>query len=175
MTSSALDHGTMSGRVSMPVIAQDLARHRVLANQHLVERTRADSIVQVADDLVGLHATSPTTPYLSLHERTRGFGSADIDDAIYERRSLVRLKAMRGTVFLLSRRLAPLVFAATRAATFASDRRWLGTNEKAYARLAPEVLAAMSGQSFTVGELRKALRADAGSRGSSPCCAARGE
>lgn len=151
----------MGARVSMPVVAQDAALRRVLARHHLMKRTGAAGIVQVADDVVGLHATSPTTPYLSLHERILGFGFADLEDAVYERRDLVRLKAMRGTVFLLSRRLAPLVFAATRAATLASDRRWLGTNDEAYQRVAPKVLAALAGKSFTVAELRKTLGADA--------------
>lgn len=68
---------------------------------------------------------------------------------------------MRGTVFVVSRRFAPVVFAATRAATATSGRRWLGTHEHAYARLAPKVLAALAGQSLTVRELRKTLGADA--------------
>ena len=93
----------------------------------------------VADDVVGVHATSPATPYLSLHSRIRDLRPADLDDASYGQRSLLRLKGMRGTVFLFSRGLAPLVFAATRAATLASDRRWLAVNEQAYARLAPAV------------------------------------
>ena len=98
----------------------------------------------MADDVVGLHATLPATPYLSLRERVQCFLATDLDDALYGRRSLVRLKAMRGTVFVLSRRLAPVVFVATRAATAASDRRWLGTNEQAYALLVPRVLAALA-------------------------------
>ena len=118
-------------------------------------------MVGIADDVVGLHATSPTTPYLSLHARLDGFACADLDDAVYERQSLVRLKAMRGTVFLWSRRLAPLAFAATRAATVASDRRWLGTNDAVFARLAPKVLGALAGQSLSVSELRKTLGDDA--------------
>lgn len=151
----------MGARVSKPIVAEDAALRRVLTKHHLLTRTEASGIVQVADDVVGLHATSPTTPYLSLHERIRSFSSADLDDAVYEQRSLVRLKAMRGTVFLMSRRLAPVVFAATRAATLASDRRWLGTNDEAYARLAPKVLAALAGQPSTAAELRKTLEADA--------------
>jgi hypothetical protein len=68
---------------------------------------------------------------------------------------------MRGTVFLFSRRLAPLVFAATRAATLASDRRWLAINADGYARLAPKVVGALAGQSLTVKQLRQVLGADA--------------
>lgn len=130
------------------VVEQDAALRRVLARHHLLNRTDAGGVVGVADDVIGLHATSPATPYLSLHERIRG-PFTDLDDALYERRSLVRFKAMRGTVFLVSRRLAPVIFAATRAATLASDRRWLATNDEVYACLAPKVLAALAGQALT--------------------------
>ncbi|MGQ0802902.1 MAG: hypothetical protein ACT4PI_03420 [Actinomycetota bacterium] len=50
----------MGARVSKPVAAYDAAIRRVLARHHLVNRTGADGIVEVADDVVGLHATSPT-------------------------------------------------------------------------------------------------------------------
>lgn len=157
----------MGTPASIPVLEPDVALRGVLARHHLLNRAEAGvgSIVQVADDMVGLHATIPATPYLSLHERIRPFDSTDLDDALYGRRSLVRLKAMRGTVFVVSRRLAPVVFAATRGATVASDRRWLATNEQAYARLAPKVLAALAGRSLTVRELRETLGAAAGLSG----------
>jgi hypothetical protein len=64
-------------------------------------------------------------------------------------------------VFLFSRRLAPLVFAATRAATLASDRRWLAASADAYARLAPKVVGTLAGRSLTVKQLRQVLGADA--------------
>lgn len=150
----------MGARGSVVVVDQRSALWRVLERHHLLESTDPAGVVEVADDVVGLHATSPSTPYLSLHARKRGFLSRDLDDALYERRSLVRVKAMRGTVFLWSLDLAPLVFAATRAATVASDRRWLGINGEDYERVAPRVLAALAGQSLTVAELRKALEAD---------------
>jgi hypothetical protein len=151
----------MGAQGSMRVVRQDAVRRRVLAKHDLLSRAGAGGAVQVADDVVGLHATSPTTPYLSLFERVQGFASDHLEDALYERRDLVRLKGMRGTVFLFSRRLAPLVFAATRAATLASDRRWLATNADGYARLAPKVVGALAGQSLTVKQLRQVLGADA--------------
>jgi winged helix DNA-binding protein len=99
-------------------------------------------------------------PYQSLHERISDFASADLEKALYERRELMRLKAMRGTVFVWSRRLASLAFAATRAATLAADRRWLAANDRTYARLASRVLAVLAGRSLTVAELRRTLGDD---------------
>lgn len=150
----------MTVSASTPALQHDAALWRVLAQQHLIEPAPGAALAAIADDLVGLHATSPATPVLSLHARVRGFALADLEDALYERRALVRLKAMRGTVFVFSRQMAPLVFAATRAATLASDRRWLGTSAPTYERLAPEVQAALAGQSLTVAELRKVLGDD---------------
>lgn len=151
----------MAARESISLEQQRSVLRRVLGRHHLLEPPGPASVVEVADDVVGLHATSPSTPHLSLHARIGAFASGALEDALYDRRSLVRLKAMRGTVFLWSRRLAPLVFAATRAATVASDRRWLGINDKDYARLAPRVLATLAGHSLSVAELRKTLAVDA--------------
>lgn len=146
----------------VPEVPRDAALRRVLARHHLLDQSGAAGVARVADDLVGLHSTSPRTPYLSLHQRIRGFAATDLDDALYQSHDLVRLKAMRGTVFAFTPRLAPLAFAATRAATVASDRRWLKTNDQTYNRLAPRVLATLAGhgsgrQGLSVAELRKSL------------------
>lgn len=157
---ASVDPVGVGAPVSVPVVQQDAALRRVLAKHHLLDQTGVGGVVQVADDVVGLHATSPITPYLSVHERIPGFASADLEAALYERGDLVRLKSMRGTVFLLSRRLAPIAFAATRAATLASDRRWLRMSDLTYRRLVPKVLATLADRALTVSELRKTLGAN---------------
>lgn len=83
------------------------------------------SVLQVARDTVGLHSTLPGTPYLSLHARIDAFTTDDLETEVYDRRSLVRLKVMRGTVFLLTHDLAQIAFAATSEVTLERDRRWL--------------------------------------------------
>ena len=62
--------------------------------------------------LVVLHATDPATVYLSVLARSATSTPADVYEAIYERRTLVRWMAMRRTLFLLSRADVPLVQAA---------------------------------------------------------------
>jgi winged helix DNA-binding protein len=142
------------------VVDRDRIVHHVLAKHHLLSETAADDAVRVADDLVGLHGTSAMSPYLALHARLRVFASGDLDRELYERRSLFRLKGMRGTVFVLSRRIGPIVFAATRATTLSRDRRWLGLDDAVYAEAAPAVLEALAGGSLSLTELRKLLHAD---------------
>jgi hypothetical protein len=89
-------------------------RQYVLRKQHLLEGTEEDHVVPVVEDIVALHATSATTPYLSLWARMRGFQPADLDQAFYVDRQLIRLEAMRGTLFITTVATAPMLFQATR-------------------------------------------------------------
>lgn len=117
-------------------------------------------MLQVTQATVGLHSTLPGTPYLSLNARIRGLTIDDLDKEVYDRRSLIRLKVMRGTVFLLTHELAQIAFAATSGATLGRDRGWSLIDQPAYRRLAPLVLDALGERSLTVAELRGQIGAD---------------
>src|SRR5262249_15631017 len=52
--------------------------------------------------LVGLHASDPATPYLSLWARCPRFGTADLDTELYQKRSAVKHLAMRRTLWLVN-------------------------------------------------------------------------
>lgn len=52
--------------------------------------------------LVGLHASDPATPYLSLWARSAGFGTTDLDSELYEKRSVVKHLAMRRTLWVVN-------------------------------------------------------------------------
>ena len=75
-------------------------RRARLARRHFLG-DRAESIGDVTADLVGLHATDPATPYLSLWARLPGFTVADLDAELYKRRSLVKHLAMRRTLWMV--------------------------------------------------------------------------
>ena len=71
----------------------------------------------------GLHSTDPATVYLSLYNRLAGFRVADLDDALYERRTLTRILGMRRTLFVVPRDLAAVIDAACTKALIAGERR----------------------------------------------------
>ena len=98
-------------------------RARLVARHHLA--TPADSIEQVAGDLVGLHSSDPATVYLSLWARLASFKTADLGDALYERRSLLRLLAMRRTMFVVPRELAAILQHSCTDALVPGERRKL--------------------------------------------------
>jgi hypothetical protein len=76
-------------------IAERRAR---LARRHFLSEP-ASSISEAIGSLIGLHATDPATPYLSLWARLPGFTVADLDAALYQQRTVVKHLAMRRTLW----------------------------------------------------------------------------
>ena len=85
----------------------DQRRARLVARHHL-GGTAADP-VQATTDLVVLHATDPATVYLSVLARCPSVTFKDIARAMYDDRTLVRMLAMRRTLFLVPADLVPVV------------------------------------------------------------------
>ena len=94
-------------------------RHR-LAPGH-----RARDVVEAADSLVALHATSPDSVYLSAWARVDGMELADMDRALYEDRALVKHLAMRRTLFVFPRESLGFAQAGASSRVAAAERRRL--------------------------------------------------
>ena len=75
-------------------------RRRRLGVRHHLARS-APSVVVVAGDLVGIHSSDPSTVFLSARARLTGFEPGDLEAALYEERSLVRVLGMRRTLFVV--------------------------------------------------------------------------
>lgn len=75
--------------------------------------------------VIALHASDPASVYLSVLARTSSSTLADVAQALYERRSLVRWMAMRRTLFVFPREDVPLVQAAVSTALAAMLRKRL--------------------------------------------------
>lgn len=76
-------------------------------------------------DMTVLHATDSATVYLSLLARVDEIAVADVDEALHERRSVVRQLAMRRTLFGVPRELLGDVLGSAGARLAAAQRRAL--------------------------------------------------
>ncbi|OBF35161.1 hypothetical protein A5724_15655 [Mycobacterium sp. ACS1612] len=85
----------------------------------------ADSIDHAVADLVGLHATDPATPYLSLWARLNGFTVGDLDTELYEHRTLLKHLAMRRTLWTVRAADLPLIQSAASDRVADNERRRL--------------------------------------------------
>jgi hypothetical protein len=62
--------------------------------------------------LIGLHATDPASIYLTVFARMGNFHVSDLERALYEERSLIRMLGMRRTMFVFPSELEPVIQAA---------------------------------------------------------------
>ncbi|MFJ2935426.1 winged helix DNA-binding domain-containing protein [Streptomyces sp. NPDC087219] len=90
-------------------------RARLGVRHRLAGSARAGSAEEVAGSLVALHGTDPASVFLAVGARLAGKAGpvADVERALYEERSLVRMHGMRHTVFVFPAALAPAVQAST--------------------------------------------------------------
>lgn len=97
---------------------------------------------------------------LSLAVRLRAFEPAALDRAIREDRSVVRVPAMRGSLYLLPTTFAADGLALSRPGMVRSTLRSAGVDEGTYASLADTVEGALAGNRMTGAEIRRALAAN---------------
>lgn len=77
----------------------------------------------VALSLGGIHSSDPATVYLAAWARLSDFAVEDLEQALYEDRSLVRMLGMRRTMFVVTREGAATMDAACTKALVDGERR----------------------------------------------------
>ncbi|MFD0687082.1 winged helix DNA-binding domain-containing protein [Actinomadura fibrosa] len=98
-------------------------RARLGVRHRLAVAERTGDPAAVARSLVVLHATDPATVYLSVAARSTGAGPAAVERALYDDRTLLRMLAMRRTMFVAPVELVPILQASTSIALAGKQRR----------------------------------------------------
>ncbi|WP_031070356.1 winged helix DNA-binding domain-containing protein [Streptomyces sp. NRRL WC-3742] len=168
----------MSG-AAVPVIGDGERRARLGRRLLLEPSARVARVEAVADAVVGLHATDAATVYVSACARLAEPSAAEVDRALYEDVSLVKLLSMRRTIFAVTEGFAPYVSSGAARAIALKERATLLKHLREHlpdwdeARLAEterEVLAALEarGEATTkelgedVPQLRETMLMSAG-------------
>lgn len=98
-------------------------RRARLARRHLLAPSaRAGRTEEVAEALVGLHATDAPTVTLAAYARLAEPTMADVDRALYDDRTLLRMHCMRRTLFAVPTDLASVFHYSTARAVAARER-----------------------------------------------------
>ena len=79
----------------------------------------------IARRLVGLHGTDPISAYLACWARVDGFTVPMLEAALYEERALLKILAMRRTMFVVPLELAAIMQAACTEAIASRERKRL--------------------------------------------------
>jgi hypothetical protein len=114
----------MTDMVAEELVGSVEQRRARLVRRHLLEGS-GTSTVEVAGAVLALHATDPATVYLSTLARARTLTLDDVATALYDDRTLVRLMAMRRTLFVVPQETVPVVHHAASVDVAATIRRTL--------------------------------------------------
>ena len=107
-------------------IDDDGRRARVGIRHRLAHGTQASTLAEAAASVVVLHATDPASVYLEARARMSESSPDSIGAQLHEDRTVMRLLAMRRTLFLVPMADVPLVHAgASRAIAEAERKRTL--------------------------------------------------
>ncbi len=108
---------------------------------------------------LGIYGSAPSC-YLSLLNRSAALTVAEVDDLIYQQRRLLRMRCMRGSLFLLSCEDTPVVFQATKTIAQTAFNRLLakiGVTAKEYQATADRLNALVETRCMTVNELNRVI------------------
>jgi len=133
----------------------------VLWKQHLTDDSRIDDVVQIVKDVSGLHATGSKVPYLSLFARTRNFVKESLDEELYVKRNLGKIRCMRGTLYILTKEMIPIAYAATRKMNEKLSKRYAefrGVSYEKYEEFSKSILDVLKGKEMTAAEIQKTLK-----------------
>ena len=118
---------------------------------------RVGSIEDAVAAVVALHSSDPASVYLSARARVEGFEPAELEDALYGRRTHVRMIGMRRTLFVVPRDLASIMHEACAKALIPRERARLvrmleeqdvarpGRGERWLDRVQAKTMAALEG------------------------------
>lgn len=121
-----------------PRMGLEERRARLGVRHRLAPGARGEDVVQVARAVVALHATDLASVFLSALLRTRGGTPADLEQALYEDRTLLRMLGMRRTMFVVPTELAPAVQAGASDAVAVRQRALLLKHLAAAGQVAQE-------------------------------------
>ena len=100
-------------------------RVRLATRHHLGPAARTDDVTAIADGVVALHSSDPVSVYLSATARMATPSIAAVETALYSERSLVRLHAMRRTLWVATPAVARMAHASSTTRLVAAQRRRL--------------------------------------------------
>src|SRR5689334_24375569 len=81
--------GISSG--SMHRIDDAERRRRIGTRHYLAEPLATGDLASLADGMAGIHATDPASVFMELRARTRDLARADVERALYEDRTIVKV------------------------------------------------------------------------------------
>ncbi len=144
----------------MQIYTKDEINQLILKKQHLTEDSKSDNIIEIVDDLCGLHATGTLEPYIQLFIRMTQFNKDALDNELYKKQTLGRILGMRKTLFILTKYLMPIVYNATKDLWMKNIPKYLDSiniTKSDYDDIIKKFLKLLENKEMTTKEIQKEL------------------
>lgn len=134
-----------------------------LYKQYLTRDSRTKDLGKIVRDIAGLHATISMTPYLSLFARINNFTKELLDEELYVKRRLGKIRCIRGTLYIFSQEMIPAIHVATNKMVEKQSKKALefrGISSDTYKTISESILGILKDKNveMTAPEIKKALQ-----------------
>jgi hypothetical protein len=149
----------------MTKIGINKVNHFCMKKHHLTESSKSSNILRVVNDIGGLHATSPSTMYLSLFVRMKEFQKEDLNWQLYEEKALGKIRFVRGTMYVLPKEKVPLAYSAMRRRFSTLSKKYAeyhGISEKEFRRKSKEIMKVLGKNSMSTNEIKRKMSSQLG-------------
>ena len=137
-------------------VAATLASVRLRAVEAHALGGRARDVTEAVRRAAGFYGAGPTA-HLGLLARTRRYAPRMLDEAVGGSRALVRVHAMRGSVFLVPRDWVPHALVLAQNGAAEHDLWMAGVSERGFGALAGRIERIVAERPRTLSEIRSAL------------------
>ncbi|MFX1588627.1 MAG: winged helix DNA-binding domain-containing protein [Promethearchaeota archaeon] len=138
----------------------DQINQYVLKKHHLLEHSKINNILQITEDICGLHATGTKETYLSLFARGSSFKKEDLDNELYIKKTLGRIRGIRKTLFIYTKQMIPIIYSATKHLIEKLFEKYLNSRDisvEDYKKLSKEILNLLNQKEMSTSEIKKVL------------------
>ena len=137
-----------------------------LSRHYLIKKAKNADLLKVVHDICGLNAQGALTVNLSLWNRIENFDRNRLEEALYEKKTLVKTWCMRGTVHVIPSEDFPVYVQALRERLRIKwenflKRRGISISKRKRKAIKNEILNLLSGKTLTRNEICRALGLEA--------------
>jgi hypothetical protein len=144
----------------MRTYSLEKVNHFNLQKQHLTDESKSEDIIKITDDIFGLHATGATIPFLSLFSRMNNFSKDILINELTDKKTLARIRSVRRTVYIIPKKMIPIVYAATKKMIEDISERYtktFGVTFNDYDKISKKILNIIGERGLTTKEIKEEL------------------
>ncbi len=134
----------------------------MLSKQRLAGERADQNLVETVKAIGGLHAINAITPYLSLFARVKNFEREQLDNELYLKRNLGKIRYVRTTVHILPKDFIPTALVATKTITLPASQaylQFLGIFQKQYTETSNQIIEILKGKKgMTTKQIKQQLQ-----------------